>query len=159
MAIRLPGHLHSKGGAIPFSLYVKSYQILKCPSGARSDGNYQPGIGGYTTVNDYAYNPNISGLKTSVFTFTTSTLVLGPMGDNYNSGGLASQRGYPNPVAEQKHLEGDNYLFADGHVKWVKPERVLASGWDGGCCSYCQNSPDKTRVPTGSNITYCPGPY
>jgi prepilin-type processing-associated H-X9-DG protein len=28
------------------------------------------------------------------------------------------------PGAMKRHLEGANYAFADGHVKWLKPDAV-----------------------------------
>ena len=136
--------------------YVKSYQIMKCPSGDKNSGVYQPGVGGYTTVNDYAMNPYASARKTAVFPYTSNSILLTSMGINYNSGGMSSQRAYPNPATEQKHLEGDNYLFLDGHVKWFKPEKVLPGG-SSGCCDLCdsQSQPDKSHWPTGSNFTFC----
>jgi len=46
----------------------------------------------------------------------------------------------------ERHLEGANYAFADGHVKWLKFEKMTsgASGCVGGANS-----------PTGSNATFC----
>jgi prepilin-type processing-associated H-X9-DG protein len=38
--------------------------------------------------------------------------------------------GDPKPL----HFDGYNYLFADGHVKWLRPERTVGAGspdWGG----------------------------
>lgn len=74
--------------------------------------------------------------------------------DNWNHYNIA----FPLPGNEQyisggtwgsiRNLEGANYAFADGHVKWLKGENIKsgASGCDG-----CANA------LTGSNATFCIG--
>ncbi|MEO6906325.1 MAG: DUF1559 domain-containing protein [Abditibacteriaceae bacterium] len=50
-------------------------------------------------------------------------------GNNYNYGGgpgsAASVTGQT--LGENRHFDGANYAFADGHVKWLKPQEVF--GW------------------------------
>jgi prepilin-type processing-associated H-X9-DG protein len=38
--------------------------------------------------------------------------------------GQQNASGNPQPL----HMEGWNYLFADGHVKWLRPERTVGNG-------------------------------
>ncbi len=33
----------------------------------------------------------------------------------------------PSAVGKPAHLEGYNYLFTDGHVKWLKPEATVST--------------------------------
>lgn len=59
-----------------------------------------------------------------------------------------------------RHLEGANYLAADGHVKWYKPETVSrgrnvlanSSGADGGCSTL--DSPAGTKNLGAFQITF-----
>ncbi|WP_354673139.1 DUF1559 domain-containing protein [Capsulimonas corticalis] len=39
-------------------------------------------------------------------------------------GGYALNRHYSPPMLKGRHTDGSNYLAADGHVKWLRPERV-----------------------------------
>jgi prepilin-type processing-associated H-X9-DG protein len=54
----------------------------------------------------------------------------------------------PNSAAATRHLEGANYAFADGHVKWFRPEKVLPAN----NTSLCNGG---TSTPDGSNATFC----
>jgi prepilin-type processing-associated H-X9-DG protein len=55
-------------------------------------------------------------------------------------------------AAAQRHLEGGNFAFADGHVKWLRPEKVL-TGWYHSS-STC-GAGTGASSPTGSNATFC----
>ncbi|MEO6909136.1 MAG: hypothetical protein ABI210_14725 [Abditibacteriaceae bacterium] len=56
-------------------------------------------------------------------------------------------------------MEGDNYLVLDGHVKAIKPERVLEGGWDnadGGLwCGSTSASPDTLHRSASDEFTFC----
>jgi prepilin-type N-terminal cleavage/methylation domain-containing protein/prepilin-type processing-associated H-X9-DG protein len=43
----------------------------------------------------------------------------------------------PAPAARVRHLEGANYAFADGHVKWLKPEKLTFDKPSAGNPTYC----------------------
>lgn len=134
------------GWSVQIQPYVKSTQVLQCPSDTRQP---TPAIrGGFT---DYVYNADIGGdnvaksTKQSAFTHTTSTIILG---DSFGDGGTFYGSGYhiitPNNFkvlvqdsgtsvhptyvgffrAGRRHLDGANYVFADGHVKWLLPEKI-----------------------------------
>jgi prepilin-type processing-associated H-X9-DG protein len=51
-----------------------------------------------------------------------------------------------------RHLEGANYAYVDGHVKWLKPE-VTLSGTTG--CDFQTNGVAAVNAPTGSTSTFC----
>lgn len=124
--------------------YVKSWQVLRCPSTisprgqALTNGNvYQPtygmpGLGNTATKRVvYAYNGlHLSEVKEPSRTWM---LVETASNTNYSNGngyGFAYARfdniastGMPESYGNfhhDVHLEGSNVAFVDGHVKWVK---------------------------------------
>ncbi|RYX84465.1 DUF1559 domain-containing protein [bacterium] len=141
----------------PVTSYIKSRQILQCPSESATTVTAAPSVVGFV---DYFYNANIGsdgsgacsgsfdnpagvgGRNLSQFEAPTETILLGDgqghMADNWANGratcaggGLAQSNGRWNPAALDyplRHLEGSNYAFADGHVKWFKPERITKNG-------------------------------
>jgi len=129
--------------------YVKSAQILQCPSDTTESSN-NPIASGYS---DYAYNLSLGfdnvtgasrGLNSAILTQPTLTVLLvdegstsvpassaahwtaGHGGSNTTktvSPGLAIYAG----TESQRHLDGINYAFADGHVKWYKATNFATS--------------------------------
>jgi len=104
---------------------------------------------------DYYYNSNFNwqldstdswvnsqgGINESVLTESTKTVVLGDgnnggwayarnaseerPGDSYSGGVITANSG---AEPHLRHLDGANYAFADGHVKWMKPQAVSSGG-------------------------------
>lgn len=129
--------------------------IFKCPSDANVDafgrvtrsyampyrGNNADGTG--ITVLTYVATPftGMIGAKIARINAPAETLLLAelPFAGNHfgsNSGpyvscvaGAAScqDRGVPAPNIPI-HFQGWNYLFCDGHVKWLKPESTIGTG-------------------------------
>ena len=126
--------------------YLKSTQIYQCPSDTSSPSDNPLADGtagapyngaGYT---DYFYNvqlsrdpatPTVNGTGVALAALSNSSLtILG--GDSstgtaakFSSGTTpaacaANLAGIDSGAALNKHLEGANYLFTDGHVKWLK---------------------------------------
>lgn len=142
------------GWADAIQPYVKSIQILQCPSdsGAYTD---DPATAGYS---DYAYNlwiggygPTAKGGGMSQSALTQPTLTIMNLDyttgsanswsvGNVSTGDGASTCGYygaptcgngfarVNSTGSIRHLGGANGAFADGHVKWLKG-RDETSGW------------------------------
>lgn len=142
------------GWADAIQPYVKSIQLLQCPS---DSGAYTevPSTAGYT---DYAYNlwmggwgPTSKGSGMSLSQLTQPTLTI--MNIDYTTGNSSSYSVgnsstgdgsstcgyYGNPdcgdglarissASSVRHLGGTNVAFADGHVKWIKA-RDETSGW------------------------------
>ena len=150
------------GGIQP---YVKSIQILQCPSEPNAGQATNPTAAGFT---DYAYNLFMGGFNNSAIvgmsmaTLTQSSLTV-MLFDNYSApgdaygNGAATQTNYTcgTPTAPtctagkatfaappagdsagpaQRHLDGQNYAFADGHVKWYRgaTSRASAVVWNAG---------------------------
>ena len=123
---------------------MKSDQTFQCPSEpftadeADSDGVL---IGGFT---DYWMNYNLEGMFEGRLQFPTNTILLGDgKGDaiSYSLPSPPEAFGPWDPDADyaQRHFDGSNYAFADGHVKWLKPTQLSL-----------------TAAPSGSNFTFVP---
>jgi prepilin-type processing-associated H-X9-DG protein len=122
--------------------YLKSTQIYQCFEEPTA-GNPDPGNPGYC---DYFYNSSIGprkgGRSEADLEYTAATLIIGDSapfssGNATNGGtitapgiegakaGLAVAQGQWDPaVSGVRHLNGANYGFADGHVKWLLPVKV-----------------------------------
>ncbi|RYG71421.1 DUF1559 domain-containing protein, partial [bacterium] len=118
--------------------YLKSLQIFQCPSEKNTtQPSSDPLNGGYT---DYAYNLGLArgaggtaavGVVLAQIEYPSLTLavietvVTGNQGKSFSSqagGGGSGNVGLAYSAGPDwvRHLEGSNYAYADGHVKWVK---------------------------------------
>jgi prepilin-type N-terminal cleavage/methylation domain-containing protein/prepilin-type processing-associated H-X9-DG protein len=137
------GSVASNPGGVFESLqpYLKSVQIFQCPS--ESTGPKDPGVSGYT---DYALNLwvgyggayNSAGslavvdspsLVVNFMDYSTSTgrtWFTGEYGHNCVSSGQECTPGLATLATSfgLRHLDGINYAFVDGHVKWFKSQQV-----------------------------------
>ena len=120
--------------------YLKSTQIYQCPSESTGQGTLVSGD--YT---DYFYNSLMSRTNQSVLSETSRTILIGeskskPARAALNGCGSANIAGSAVPMCGpdsrvqtltntgggftgdtadvRRHLEGGNWAFADGHVKW-----------------------------------------
>jgi prepilin-type processing-associated H-X9-DG protein len=148
------------GWADALQPYIKNLQPYQCPSDA-DEGNNSPTTAGYI---DYWYNANFVvrdkkgrpiGAKQDVLGSSAQTVIAGdggnrngaPTGDaRYNQcgdGTSLSAATQTCPLAPaglavlptaQIHLDGANFVFADGHVKWLEGSsptqnaRVMSNG-------------------------------
>ena len=158
------------GWAYGIQAYTKSTQILHCPS----DTAIQPGgatleaaaqLPGFT---DYFYNFNVGGTSTgggvpeSTLTYSSSTIL---SGDGNGASTLAADYWCegPDPTGSVRHRSGGDYLFCDGHVKWLGPAVVLSSVAPSICTphvgttyvSQCGDGATPNNIPTGTNSTFC----
>jgi prepilin-type N-terminal cleavage/methylation domain-containing protein/prepilin-type processing-associated H-X9-DG protein len=132
------------GWADSLQPYLKSTQIYQCPSETTAP-QANPISNGYT---DYWINASAAGLADASFASSSLTVLLGdgdgttPGDANYGSTSrYAIQAGVQiegvttpasctiplttptNAITDKgasRHLDGGNYAFADGHVKWYK---------------------------------------
>lgn len=118
--------------------YLKSTQVLTCPSNQENPQaiTYNGGIGGYPNKSLASLTiaaetvQFVDGVGSSLLSGTSPAVpqspffsVKTPSTDGQILGRLARAgnnhtdhwHGYPNPGV---HMDGANYLFADGHVKW-----------------------------------------
>lgn len=123
--------------------YIKSGQLWKCSSDTvdrsqvpieRTVGNYNsatfpaPGVQFSSYLSNYnIFKPsgtgaNISSINMAMFENTAERISLGEInGNNQYPGanGPTDNTRWPR-LNQERHLEGANYLFLDGHVKWHK---------------------------------------
>lgn len=83
---------------------------------------------GYT---DYWYNSNLSGLQLKKVLSPAQTMMLGDGNDGtentsarYNLNTLLQSWRYNEGSPARRHFGTANYLFADGHVKSLKPQDI-----------------------------------
>ena len=116
------------GWADALQPYFKSTLIFQCTEENDYDRDKNPTDTGYT---DYWYNARLNGLEQKNVRHVASTLMLGDGNDGTDATNAryslkqlpAAWRTDANSPA-MRHYEGANYAFADGHVKWFKPEKI-----------------------------------
>jgi prepilin-type N-terminal cleavage/methylation domain-containing protein/prepilin-type processing-associated H-X9-DG protein len=129
--------------------YLKSKQIFACPSDPRTgfmrsysyprvnqSGNIWLGGGNGTPpappllisrLEEPAETLLLAEMSVgqySIYGSGTDYIVSGP-GDSTT---LGTSNYYQNHYAGAKHFDGWNYLFCDGHVKWLMPEKTIGTG-------------------------------
>jgi prepilin-type N-terminal cleavage/methylation domain-containing protein/prepilin-type processing-associated H-X9-DG protein len=146
---RYPMAWFNAGGSLlsawkdPLDPYLKSAQIFKCPSAPRAkDG-------------DYAYNIALHVKKEAAVNNSSSVILMwehewptayGQGCGRYGGDGSAYGPRLVNGVQpsyapntdgcsfpatvygeSERHLDGSNFSFVDGHVKWYRPEKIQAT--------------------------------
>lgn len=117
---KLPPIANARAGYWAGSLqsYVRSWQVFQCPS--------DPNSANKTT--DYYYNARVAETKIETLLWPKSTILSGegsgaqqPL---YHLEQLPTQWRQNEKSPASRHIDVANYLFIDGHVKWLKPEQV-----------------------------------
>jgi len=110
--------------------YVKSRQLFQCPSEPKGPGPLE-GNTDYTDYEANLYDINsqtgfvgvIAPTQTVLASDWRSAHSASSMFANYNwSTNMPADNGQVDEF--RRHLGGDNFLFFDGHVKWLKPQDV-----------------------------------
>ena len=98
--------------------YIKSTQVFTCPSDSAVNASTGQSY-------SYAYNTNLGGQNQSSLLATALTVVnfevSAPASTAQTTANTWSQG---TTDAAQRHLEGANFGFTDGHVKWYKVNKV-----------------------------------
>lgn len=128
--------------------YVKSTQIFLCPSSRRD--NSAPPLGGGTKPTDatcnFHYAPARWNARAALWVqyyghgAPTALSEVNSPADTLSVGDRSDVQGYMIQPdlnlgvgvtnygrASDIHLAGGNWLFADGHVKWLRPEKANAT--------------------------------
>ena len=130
------------GWADAIQPYAKSTQILQCPSEKSSpvENAIDATLPGFS---DYWFNTKLKALSLKKIVLPDKTFLLGEGNDGrdgsdarYNRDVLPQKWVAPLPLESdldalpsRRHLDTANYLFADGHVKSLKPAQIVAQDW------------------------------
>jgi prepilin-type N-terminal cleavage/methylation domain-containing protein len=138
--------------------YIKSTQVFRCPSSSftttpgraggppgwlgsgvnRTQMSYGAAIG-YTgspnslvatNAGPFCWVPSLCTRSLVEFTNPVETLLLGefPNAENFAGFYMFLAPTEPNKWPSAIHFDGTNILFADYHVKWMKPEKINGPG-------------------------------
>jgi prepilin-type processing-associated H-X9-DG protein len=159
-----------QGWAMLLQPYVKSTQVFNCPSQTVWTENAATGSAGYS---DYWINVQISqpgaALSLSALDYPANTVLLGDGGSGSAASGMTGCGAWGNTAcaaadtnksavistttgsgvrafAATLHLDGVNFAFADGHVKWLK-------GNDNGTVSSLKSG---ATAPDGNTFSFKP---
>ena len=116
------------GWADALQLYMKSTYILQCLSEPQTDNGTDATQNGFT---DYWYNTNLAKVKLEKIDSPAQTLMAGDGNDGtdatnarYTLNALPQSWRDTEKSPARRHLDTANYLFADGHVKSIKPKDI-----------------------------------
>lgn len=127
-----------QGWAMLAQPYLKSTQIFQCPSESHSPAG--AGLYGGGSYNDYWFNILVSNKSMAAIDSPTMTVLTGDGGSGSAAAGMTGcgSSGTTNPCTSadtdelavitssqsgdsaDRHLDGTNFAFVDGHVKWLK---------------------------------------
>jgi prepilin-type N-terminal cleavage/methylation domain-containing protein/prepilin-type processing-associated H-X9-DG protein len=146
--------------------YLKSQQIFQCPSEKTkpsASGDFGTGFSDYFYNSNFGVGWKAYGWGSSPNqhyqikdSAVSAPAVVVMFGDNKSSSSSNSASCFsstladcpkatpltgtvtpPDADARVRHLEGANYAFADGHVKWLKPEKLTFDKPSAGNPTYC----------------------
>jgi len=160
MPYALPYGQVDNGWSVMIQPYLKSTQILQCPSNSSVDPT-TPGAQGYS---DYAINLSLSYDKVrSLSEIQESARIVqfvDEAGTDASSHHWTSGRGGADisgcgggALATYRagaliHLDGQNHAFVDGHVKWLKSASDNQSAKVYNLCTTDANTPASAGNPT-----------
>lgn len=123
--------------------YATSRTVFLCPQETRHDANALPWQPGYT---DYYFDAQVKGCSLSALNNSANSVLLaeGNDGGARTTARYAGDRVPPSWIESAaspaaRHLDGANYSFVDGHVKWL-----MSSRSPNPCHAYC-----------GSDFLFC----
>ena len=149
---------------LPTIDYVKNDQIYRCPSAPAypyAVTDYRGAQYGYTWGNGTATNwmgvkANFAGTSfIDVVPDPVRTCLLGDAWNNTTGQGASQFRPTTstwNGLRPDGHLEGANYAFVDGHVKWLKMETVYGAMQKGASGATPATAPGLPIIFTWSSI-------
>jgi prepilin-type N-terminal cleavage/methylation domain-containing protein/prepilin-type processing-associated H-X9-DG protein len=100
--------------------YIKSAQIFICPSDSQ----------GRTKALSYSMNMVCSQKHVALATQSSITILLVDESATLNDGNFNSTLKGGGDVPTAIHLDGSNFAFLDGHVKWRRPDSLVATDFD-----------------------------
>jgi prepilin-type processing-associated H-X9-DG protein len=124
-------HSNSFGWADALQPYLKNRTLYQCPSEPISKETVAINNASSPQFTDYYINSNAAGKLLKYFNKPHLTLLCGEGNDGtdltnarYNRNFIPEYWQLHEESPARRHLDGGNYLYADGHVKWLKPEQI-----------------------------------
>lgn len=114
----------------PLQSYIKSDQVFRCPSKTQDASGAE---------SDYVINGFFAhDASAAEFNDVSEQILASERADNvgdidYHPWGASGLNTAPDPaefdahIVKLRHFDGSNFLFADGHVKWMRWESTIAS--------------------------------
>jgi len=102
--------------------YVKNWKIFECPSKpghwtSACTGSNWPSLGpGMAAGSALAYNGHVAGQPLAVITVPADTLMIADIDSGCHQ--FLNQLGWLPAWFSARHMDGGNWGFCDGHVKW-----------------------------------------
>ena len=113
--------------------YCKNWQIFECPSrpgrwqSACNESIWNSIPAARYGLSAYVYNGHLSGVAESTITYPAETMCVteGLAGCSQ----ILNQMGWLPGWFSDKHNDGGNYAFCDGHAKWIAKATVKDPNW------------------------------
>ncbi len=128
VAQSLPPYAKPFGWADALQPYLRSTELLQCPSVENVERPLNATKQNFT---DYWMNTNLSNLKLEKLNAPSQTILAGDGNDGtdatnarYNLNALPQSWRDTEKSPARRHLDTANYLYADGHVKSLRPQNV-----------------------------------
>jgi len=106
------------GWAGAMSSYLTSFQVLQCPSEVNPPAP-NPTQRGFS---DYWFNANLSKVREDSLNYVSNTFLFGDGAGGTAAYALSVPEAGPPYRWMNRHLDGADYSFVDGHVKWLMPK-------------------------------------
>ncbi len=114
-----PLSAENQGWAESLQPYLKSPQIFQCPQVSNATDKF---------TSDYFFNARLAGLPRKQIQTGALTILLGEGLDNGATNSHFSEMPLDWASDENspthRHLDGSNWAWVDGHVKWLRPQKI-----------------------------------
>lgn len=108
----------------------RSYSIFHCPTVGKRDSR----------SSDYFLSARVANLQTSQLKFAEQAISFGEGlpkgGTNSHFSEMPFDWKSDNDTPARRHAIGANYAFADGHVKWLRPEKITTQAPKNGAYTF-----------------------
>ena len=115
--------------------YLKSTQIFGCPSDATLNPGattpllysygYNAVIGGLTAGNRGIADSQLQAPTLTILNYETDATAAGAESIGYTAGLTPGRTVALGNIVRGRHLQGSNFGFADGHVKWIQQSKTI----------------------------------
>lgn len=113
--------------------YLKNSEIFVCPSDSIDEATGNSYAANGCLFSDTEVDGRRAGKGLFRFSAASSWMLLSEEASDTDPSATSTDDGYlslpASNMVSTRHGEGSNILFVDGHVKWYRPETMLAGGF------------------------------